>query len=471
MLLRMKMKEILLTNTFSGKLEKFESLAAGKAGLYVCGLTPYDSTHLGHARCYVTFDVVRRTLEAAGYEVRHVQNFTDMDDKILQRAKEKGVEPLALAETFIAEYFEVMDALGVRRAHEYPRVTQHIAQIIEAVGALIKNGFAYPALSGDVFFSVGRFKNYGRLSGRKTEQLQAGARVEVSPHKKDPLDFALWKFTPKDAVQWDSPWGRGRPGWHIECSVMSYQALGQPFDIHGGGQDLIFPHHENEIAQSEAWHATAFSRYFLHNGFVTVNKEKMSKSLGNFFALKDVLAHYEPRVVRYYLLTEHYRSPLDFSDEALKEAGQALGRLDEAMSLLSFYLRVDSVAPKAGPLSEKASQALFRDFHTPGALAGLQQWAAGIFEAFKARRLGAEVAAAQWADASWALQELLGIPQPLPVPVPAQAEALAQEREERRRSKDFAQADQMRRRLLEEFGLVIEDTPYGPRLKTSAVRQ
>ncbi|MBI4669989.1 MAG: cysteine--tRNA ligase [Elusimicrobia bacterium] len=463
--------DIFLTNTLSGQLEKFEPLNPGCLGLYVCGITPYDSPHLGHARCYVTFDIVRRTFEAAGLEVRHIQNFTDMDDKIIARAVEQNISPKELSERFIGEYFETLDALGVLRAHEYPRVTGHIPQIIEAVQGLIQNNHAYQAANGDVYFSVSRFKGYGKLSKRKTEELIAGARVEVSEHKKDPLDFALWKAEAKPDSSWDSPWGRGRPGWHIECSVMSTQYLGQPFDIHGGGLDLIFPHHENEIAQSEAWRGSAFCRYFMHNGFVTINKEKMSKSLGNFFTLKDIYKKFSPQSVRYYLLTEQYRRPIDFSDAALKEAEAALSRLNEAAELLLFVaqskLPSSSSSPDKKFLYDQIFESLAQDFHTPGALAALQSWAGEVFDLFKKKKLEPGQAGVSLSDAVRAAKNLLGLEISADGPAhPAEAGELAAQRQSHRQAKEFQKADDLRREIETRFGLLVEDTPYGPRLRS-----
>ncbi|MBI4370428.1 MAG: cysteine--tRNA ligase [Elusimicrobia bacterium] len=462
--------DIYLTNTLSRSLERFEPLHTGKAGLYVCGITPYDSPHLGHARAYVTFDLLRRLLEAVGYDVRHVQNFTDMDDKILARAKERGVSPFYLTGLYMDEYFEAMDRLDVKRAKSYPRVTQHVDAIIKMIARLIERGYAYAPGNGDVYFSVSKFSSYGKLSKRKTEDLLAGARVEISSVKRDPLDFALWKGSKGDAVEWDSPWGRGRPGWHIECSVMSSAYLGQPFDIHGGGQDLIFPHHENEIAQSEAAHDAAFARYFVHNGFVTVNKEKMSKSLGNFFTLKEIYEKFSPRVVRYYLISEYYRSPIDFSDQSLKEASSALGRIQEAVDLLEFLmerLNAGPVEPSSGDVSRKAMALMAQDIHSPSALAAVQDWASAVFDHFKKKKFDARSAKIFLADGQWTLLNLLGLPPEGAGSAPPEAKNLLAEREECRKNKNFSRADALRERLLKEFFLIIEDTPYGARLKDS----
>ncbi|MBI4062912.1 MAG: cysteine--tRNA ligase [Elusimicrobia bacterium] len=458
-----------LTNTLSGKLEKFNPIRSGKVGLYVCGLTPYDLTHLGHARVYVTFDIVRRTFEAASYEVCHVQNFTDIDDKIIDRAKARNTPPLDLATFYIEEYFRSIDALGVLRAHQYPRVTQHIPEVIEIIRKLIEGKFAYMAANGDVYYSVSRFGGYGKLSKRKTQELVAGVRVEVSSHKKEPLDFALWKSASGESAGWDSPWGRGRPGWHIECSAMSTKYLGQPFDIHGGGQDLIFPHHENEIAQSESAAGKPFANFFMHNGFVTVNKEKMSKSLGNFFTLKDIYAKFDPAAVRYYLLTEHYRSPLDFSDQALFQAKTALARLIEAVDLVAFYLKIQNeepLKPAAGDLSDKIFESLTQDFHTPKALAYLQQWAGDVFESFKTKALDGRRSRRELGDFLWAGRQLLGLDFGRETSAwPAGVQELLHQREELRKKKEFVQADAVRQKITQQFGLILEDTPYGSRLK------
>lgn len=324
-------------NTLTNKVEEFKSIKQNEVSMYICGVTPYDVCHLGHARAYVTFDVIKRHFIRSGYKVNHIQNFTDVDDKIINRALESQISPIKLAKTFIDDYFMQMDKLNVMKANSYPQVTGNIQEIIEFVGELEKKGFAYN-VDGDVYFSVDKFEEYGKLSKRKFEEMRVGARVEKDSKKKNPYDFILWKKTKEneqEEVSWKSPWGKGRPGWHIECSVMAINSLGKTIDIHGGGQDLIFPHHENEIAQSESCTGQQFANYWIHNGFVTVNKEKMSKSLGNFFTLKDIFEQYDPRVVRYYLLTQHYRTPLDFSHDNLNSAKSALQGLDEAYSRLT----------------------------------------------------------------------------------------------------------------------------------------
>ncbi len=313
------MIDIFIHNTLSGKKELLQTLKPKEVGLYVCGVTPYDEPHLGHGRCYVVFDVFKRMLLKNGYKVRHIQNFTDVDDKIINRANQSKVDPIAFAEVYIESYNKWMKALNVMPAEKYPKVTTHMPDIISLIETLMKRGFAYE-IEGNVFYAVRKFAEYGKLSKRKLDDLESGARVEVNEKKNDPLDFALWKKAKPGEPFWESPWGQGRPGWHIECSAMSMKYLGEEFDVHGGGLDLIFPHHENEIAQSIGATGKPFAHTWLHNGFVTINQEKMSKSLGNFFTLKDILAQYEAMAVRYFLLAQHYRSPLNYSDQELKSA-------------------------------------------------------------------------------------------------------------------------------------------------------
>ena len=301
-------------NTLSGRKEELTPLQPGKLGMYVCGVTVYDMCHVGHARAYITADLIYRYLGRSGLDVTYVRNFTDVDDKIINRATELGLDPRELANRFIDEFYVDMDALGIRRPNIEPRVTDHIPEIIETVKTLVEREHAY-AVDGDVYFDVPSFKNYGRLSGANMRELLSGARVAVDPRKKSPADFALWKASKPGEPAWDSPWGPGRPGWHIECSTMSTKYLGDSFDLHGGGKDLVFPHHENEIAQSEACTGQEFVKVFFHNGFVNIDKEKMSKSLGNFFTIREMTERVEPEALRYCLLTTHYRSPINFEVE------------------------------------------------------------------------------------------------------------------------------------------------------------
>ncbi len=322
---------IRIYNTLRRKLETFEPLVPGKAGVYACGITAYDLSHLGHARALITYDLVVRYLKYRGYEVTFVRNFTDVDDKIIQRANEKGEDPKALAERFIREFHVDTDKLNLLKPDHEPRATETMAEIIRLTERLIARGMAYEA-GGDVFFSVESFKTYGKLSGKALEDLVAGARVDVNRIKRNPLDFNLWKAAKPGEPAWDSPWGKGRPGWHIECSAMSMSILGETFDIHMGGLDLIFPHHENEIAQSEGCTGKEFARYWIHNGFVNINHEKMSKSLGNFFTLRDLLDKYPGEVLRSYILGTHHTKPLDYSDDELRQAEMGLKKLYETLN-------------------------------------------------------------------------------------------------------------------------------------------
>jgi cysteinyl-tRNA synthetase len=320
-------------NTQSRKKEEFVPLREGKAGLYACGITAYDFCHIGHARSAVVFDVITRYLRYCGYEVTYVKNFTDVDDKIIDRARREKTGIAEIAERFITEHDRDMAALNVSPPTQSPRATAHIDGMIDLVRTLIAKGLAYE-MGGDVYFAVEKFPPYGKLSGRNLQDMMAGARIDVNDRKRNPYDFALWKASKEGEPFWESPWGRGRPGWHLECSVMSQRYLGPAFDIHGGGEDLIFPHHENEVAQSEGATGVPLARYWIHNGFVRVNDEKMSKSLGNFFTIRDVLKQYHPEVLRLFLLQSHYRSPVDFSDAALAESRQGLNR---------FYAVLDAI--------------------------------------------------------------------------------------------------------------------------------
>jgi cysteinyl-tRNA synthetase len=370
---------IKVRNTLSNKKEEFNPQKENFVSMYVCGVTPYDEVHLGHARAYVIFDIIKRHFLKRGYKVKHVQNFTDVDDKVIKRSLERNIKPTKLAQTYIDDYFAQTDKLNILKAEIYPRVTQMIPEIISFVKELIDKKFAYE-VDGDVYFSVVKFKDYGKLSKKKLDDLKAGARVGICNDKIAACDFALWKKTKENEPQeasWESPWGNGRPGWHIECSVMSSTLLGDTIDIHGGGQDLIFPHHENEIAQSEAKTGKPFVKYWIHNGFVTVNKQKMSKSLNIFFTLKTIFEKYDSRVVRYYLLTQHYSSPLDFSDAGLDTAKNTLQGMDNAyLRLLSSINRelVKEITDKdLLDLQESFLQALDDDFNSEKALSYLHE--------------------------------------------------------------------------------------------------
>ena len=334
-------------NTLTGKKEEFVPIHEKRVGMYVCGVTVYDLCHIGHARSAIIFDTIHRYLQYRGYEVTYVRNFTDIDDKIINRANAEGTDFKTIAEKYIHEFQVDMGALGLERATIEPRATEHIPEMIRLISTLVEKGYAY-ARGGDVFFAVGRFRDYGKLSKRNLEEMQAGARVDIDEKKENPLDFALWKGSKPGEPFWESPWGKGRPGWHIECSVMSQKYLGETFDIHGGGKDLIFPHHENEIAQSEAATGKLFARYWVHNGFINIDKEKMSKSLGNILTIKDILKEWHPEALRLFLLSSHYRSPLDYSEASLGEAKAGLDRFYTTLKAIQSELTKPMVPGKRG---------------------------------------------------------------------------------------------------------------------------
>ncbi|MBN1824571.1 MAG: cysteine--tRNA ligase [Endomicrobiales bacterium] len=456
-------------NTLTSKKEEFKPLDPGRVKMYVCGITPYDSVHLGHARAYVTFDIIHRHLIHSGYKVQYVQNFTDVDDKIIKRSREQGTLPSKLAQKYIDDYFAQMKKLNVLSATEYPRVTEKIPEIVKFTQRLIEKGFAYATPAGDVFFSVRNFKNYGKLSKRNLEELKSGARVEIDEQKKDPLDFALWKASKPDdpgEVSWDSPWGKGRPGWHIECSVMSTSSLGETIDIHGGGQDLIFPHHENEVAQSEAATGKRFARYWIHNGFVTVNREKMSKSLGNFFTLEEIFKKFEPRTVRYFLLTQHYATPIDFSDERLKQAKAALEGIDEACQKLSqmpfnetlpghlHNLEPDIMTDRVNSFNE----AMNDDFNTEKAISVIHEIRNDALATINTK--SPETLSKYLNTIRFLMKDHLGIPVVDEVKPGDDVAVIKKEREEARRNRNWKLSDELRKRI-EEFGYRVEDNPDG----------
>lgn len=359
------MRELKIYNTLIREKEVFVPVKEGEASIYVCGVTPYNHPHIGNARPFVTWDVIRRYMKHLGYKIRYVQNFTDVDDKIINASNGEGIAWDDLANRYIEEYFKAMDALNVKRADIYPRVSTHMKEIIDMIATLIEKGYAYE-LDGDVYYRVEKFEHYGELSGRTLEDMQAGARVDVNDRKENSMDFALWKAVKPGEPYWESPWGHGRPGWHIECSAMSNKYLGDHFDFHGGGSDLIFPHHENEIAQTEACTGVHPAvKYWLHNGFITINQEKMSKSLNNFFLVKDILESYSPDALRYFILSTHYRSPLDFSDERLEEATRSLERLATAIdNLLYLDNCAEKECDKKGHELLKLTQEFEEEFET-----------------------------------------------------------------------------------------------------------
>ncbi|MEA1959827.1 MAG: cysteine--tRNA ligase [Bacillota bacterium] len=471
-------------NTLRGQKEELQTLVPHKVSMYVCGPTTYNFIHLGNARPLVVFDTVRRYLAYRGYEVTYVQNFTDVDDKIINRANQKGEDPIKLAERYINEYFKDADRLGIQRADVHPRVSQHIPQIIDAVKCLIKKGYAYE-VDGDVYYRVKAFSDYGKLSKRSVDDMLAGARVEVDDRKEEPIDFALWKKAKEGEPSWESPWGEGRPGWHIECSVMSTQYLGNTFDIHGGGADLIFPHHENEIAQAEAWTGQEFVKYWMHNGFITVNSEKMSKSLGNFFILRDILDKFPSDVVRYYLIATHYRSPLDFDDGKLEEARKALGRLKTTLTLGQEFIQGQTEAATetddkgnaflsdVTALQNRFIEAMDDDFNTAKAMGDLFEMSHTInsFVASADQNKSTDIKAVQNAldiftqlGSVFAIFMESGEQDQEGKTTDALIELILKIRKQAREEKDFVLADALRDRLTM-WEIKVEDSPEGSRFR------
>lgn len=444
-------------NTLTRSKQEFVPRQPGKVGMYVCGMTVYDYCHIGHARVMVVFDTVARYLRHAGYELTYVRNVTDIDDKIIQRANENGEDFTALTERFIDAMHEDEQALAVLPPDIEPRATRSIGDIVSMIEALIAKDYAYVGGNGDVFYSVSRFQGYGKLSGKNIEDLNAGERVDVDNAKRDPLDFVLWKMAKPGEPYWESPWGNGRPGWHIECSAMSTCCLGNHFDIHGGGMDLQFPHHENEIAQSEGATGEPFVNYWMHNGFVRVNEEKMSKSLGNFFTVREVLKQYRPEIIRFFILSSHYRSPLNYSDEHLDEAGVALTRLYTALR----GVEIAEVEMDAD-FKQRFEQAMDDDFNTPVALAVLFDLARELNKAADKTVLAATLKQ---------LSAILGLLQDDPDGFlkgaagddglsAEQVEALIAERKAAKANKDWARADAIRDQLKAQ-GIALEDVAGG----------
>ena len=451
-------------NTLTREKQPFVPITPGKVSMYVCGMTVYDYCHLGHARVMMVFDVVQRWLRASGYAVNYVRNITDIDDKIIKRAAENNEPVTALTARFTQAMHEDAGALGVEKPVSEPRATAYVPDMVRMIEKLMDKGLAYRAANGDVYYDVRKFPGYGKLSGKSPDDLRAGERVEIGTDKHDPLDFALWKAAKPGEPEWDSPWGKGRPGWHIECSVMSERNLGSHFDIHGGGQDLQFPHHENEIAQSEGANGHIFVNYWMHNGFVRVDEQKMSKSLGNFFTVREILKKYDPEVVRFFILRTHYRSPLSYSDQHIDDARHALSRLYTALK------DVDAAKVKINWQESYAAsfkEAMDDDFNTPEAVAVLFDLAN---EVNKTR-------SPQQAGLLKALAGVLGLLQRNPqiylqsvpgeavasarAPLnPARIEELITSRAEARKSNNFAESDRIRDELLK-AGVVLEDTPHG----------
>jgi len=469
---------IYLYNTLSRKKEIFETVEPNKVKMYVCGPTVYDASHIGHARSVVVFDVLARYLRARGFDVIYVRNFTDVDDKIITKANQTGMSCREVAEKYIQEFYVDMDALKVERATFEPRATEYIDEIIRIVQMLIEKGHAYP-LDGDVYFAVESFSGYGKLSGRKLDDMEAGARVDVDIRKRNPFDFALWKAAKPGEPAWDSPWGKGRPGWHIECSAMSSALLGETIDIHGGGMDLTFPHHENEVAQSEAAFGKMFVKYWVHNGFVNINQEKMSKSLGNFLLIKDVLKSYHPEVIRLFLLSSHYRSPIDFNEKIMDDSSTALDKVYALLARLEARLEKNPVLSRSGDLWERFCEAMDDDLNTAKGI-GL------VFESVRTLNHLLDVSdeafssnlqhtlLTAWSDLQ-KISRTLGVFRETPEQYaadrktlglqktavdPAWIEKMIADRTAARKAREWQKADDIRKQL-EAVNVIIEDRPEG----------
>jgi len=444
----------------------------GKVKMYVCGPTVYNYIHIGNARPAVVFDTVRRYLEYIGYDVTYVSNFTDVDDRLINASKERGEDVLTIAERFIKAYKEDVSALGVREADVHPRATETMPEIIKFIEKLIERGYAYES-GGDVYFRTRKFKEYGKLSHQSIDELKVGARIQVGEHKEDPLDFTLWKAAKPGEIKWDSPWGEGRPGWHIECSAMVEKYLGETIDIHAGGQDLTFPHHENEIAQSEALHGRHMANYWLHNGYIKINNEKMSKSIGNVILVHDLIQKYDPNVIRFFIQTVHYRHPINFSDDLIQSAAQSFDRLRTTYNNLEHRLsksadllegeKVDIELKKTEELRARFKAEMDDDFNTANAISVM-------FDAAKEANLllrdknSSKALLKAYLELFDEFGQVLGLELKQAELLDREIEALIEQREEARKVKDFATADRIRDEL-KGRGIVLEDTPQGVRWK------
>ncbi len=455
-------------NSLTRKKEEFISINKDEVKIYVCGPTVYNFFHLGNARPFVVFDTLRRYLKYLGYNVNYVQNFTDVDDKIINRAKEEGITAPEVAEKYIKEYFKDTKALNIIPADTHPQVSDNIPQIIDFISTLIEKGYAYE-VDGDVYYSTRKFADYGKLSKQNIEELEAGARIMIEEKKKDPLDFALWKARKEESeIAWESPWGMGRPGWHIECSAMSKRYLGPTLDIHAGGQDLQFPHHENEIAQSEACNGVPFAKYWMHNAYITIDKEKMSKSLGNFFTVREILQKYKGEVIRYFLLSGHYRSPIDFNDNLMEMAKASLARIENAKTNLEFLIEKGdgTMTPEEKKayegydvFREKFKKAMDDDLNTADAISAIFELITAINQAV------AKGASKEFAQKSLGtlleLSHVLGLLEAEEdAGIDDEIKKLVEQRQEARAAKDFAKADEIRD-LLKSKGITLKDTPQG----------
>lgn len=452
-------------NTMTRKKEEFIPLDKNNVKMYSCGPTVYNYFHIGNARPFIIFDTMRRYLEYRGYGVTFVQNFTDIDDKMIKRANEEGITVKELGDRFIAEYFKDAQAIGIRPATVHPKATENIDAIIDIVKKLVDNGYAY-VVDGNVYFSTKKFKEYGKLSGQPLEDLEAGARIDVNEHKQDPMDFALWKAKKEGEPAWESPWGEGRPGWHIECSAMANKYLGETIDLHSGGQDLIFPHHENEIAQSECANCKPFARYWMHNGYINVNNQKMSKSLGNFFTVRDILEKYDGEVIRFFMLSAHYRNPINFADTLMEQAKSAVERVYTCIENLEFLLSNAEDKPcdeelknKLCGYKQKFIDAMDDDLNTADAIAA-------IFDIVYIANT--EITSASGKEAIELalslIRELGGVlglfEKETKKSLDAEVEELIKKREEARKVKNWAEADAIRDKL-KEMNIVLKDTPDG----------
>lgn len=457
-------------NTLTRKKEEFVPIDEKEIKIYVCGPTVYNFFHIGNARPFVVFDTLRRYLEYRGYNVKFVQNFTDVDDKIINRAKEEGISAPEVSEKYIKEYFTDAAALNVKPATVHPKVSEHIPEIISFVKTLVDKGYAYE-VNGDVYFSTRKFPEYGKLSKQNIDDLEAGARIEVGDIKEDPLDFALWKARKtEDEIAWESPWGMGRPGWHIECSAMSKKHLGDTIDIHAGGQDLQFPHHENEIAQSECCNGVPFARYWMHNGYITIDNEKMSKSKGNFFTVRDILKDYSGEVMRFFLLSGHYRNPINFSDALMEQAKNGLSRMQNARDNLKYLKETGEDGDMTGEELEtlktldgyKANfiEKMDDDLNTADAITAVFEIVAAVNS--QTRSSATKKFAAEALARLTELTDVLGLLQDSEEDngVDAEVQALVDERQKARAEKNFARADEIRD-ILKEKGITLKDTPQG----------
>ena len=459
-------------NTLTNQKEEFVPIEEGKVKMYVCGPTVYNYIHIGNARPFIIFDTLRRYLEYKGYEVTYIQNFTDVDDKIIKRSHEEGISPEEVATKYINEYFVDADGLGIKRASVHPRVTDNVEQIIEFVKDLENKGFAYES-NGDVYFDTKKFEGYGKLSNQKQEDLEAGSRIEINDKKRHPMDFVLWKNKKDGEPGWSSPWGEGRPGWHIECSVMSSRYLGDTIDIHAGGQDLAFPHHENEIAQSEARSGKKFSNYWMHNGYININNEKMSKSKGNFFTVRDISSKYDLEIVRFFMLSAHYKNPVNFSDEMLSQAKAGLERIYNAKEKLKFTIsnlqesnltsKEKDLLPSLELYKSKFIEAMEDDLNTADAVSSIFELSRFINSNID------ETSSLEFATKSLGIFEeltgILNIAQKEDEEIlDIEIEDLIQQRVDAKKNKDFKRADEIRQELLEK-GIVLEDTRQGTKWK------